>query len=160
MRNRTDAEGWLKIRYPVSEQAGVNIILCTGFHKTEFFENPRWLERQTEETLTNIYTEEIQQRIYSFDKARTTAKAGIIKYAAIKGEHKASATYEKLYNAVANAARKTGVPVMVHMDGGADAFAVLKFFGHRKIKKRITTMCILPKEEKKEVADMLSISTY
>ena len=43
----------------VSEQTGVNIIACTGFHKTEFFEDLDWLKRQTEDTLARIYIHEV-----------------------------------------------------------------------------------------------------
>ncbi|MGE5495969.1 MAG: hypothetical protein ACM3S4_11785 [Burkholderiales bacterium] len=95
-----------------SKQAGVNIIACTGFHKTEFFEDTEWAVKQTEEAITQAYVEEIEEGMYSSDKRKLTAKAGLIKCAAVTGL-KTSALYEKLFNSAAFAARATGSPILV-----------------------------------------------
>jgi phosphotriesterase-related protein len=133
----------VKELFSVSQHTGVNIISCTGFHKEEFFEDREWLTNQTEEALTSIYIDEIQYGMYAHDKSETTSKAGIIKCAAIKGEHKANSEYEKLFNSVANAAVVTGVPIMIHMDNGADAFPIITFFGKKSIKPNRLLFCHL-----------------
>lgn len=126
----------------LSEQTGVNIIACTGFHKTEFFENAEWLEQQTEDSLTSTYIREVEQGMES-DGEFISAKAGIVKCAAISGEHNANKTYAKLFAAVANAARATGAPVLVHFDSGADAFSVVKFFEEKGIEANRLMLCHL-----------------
>ena len=127
----------------VSEQTGVNIIACTGFHKTEFFQDSDWLEQQEEETLARIYAEEVKHGMYASNKARLTAKAGLVKFAAIQGEHRANRTYEKLFSAAAVAAAITGAPIIVHMDKGADALSILRFFESYKIQSNRIILCHL-----------------
>jgi phosphotriesterase-related protein len=110
----------------VSEQTGVHIIACTGFHKTEFFEDADWLEKQTEDTLTRIYIREVTAGMD--EGTGLTARAGLIKCAAVPGLQHASSLYEKLFAAAANAARETGAPVFVHFDPGADALKLAAYF--------------------------------
>lgn len=126
----------------VSEQAGVNIIACTGFHKQEFFEDAEWLQRQTEDFLTDIYIREVLKGMES-NGDHISAKAGIVKCAAIRGEHNADGNYAKLFAAAANAARATGVPILVHFDPGADAFSVVKFFEQNGVEAKRLMLCHL-----------------
>jgi len=110
----------------VSEQTGVNIIACTGFHKTEFFEHIDWLEQQTEDMLTRVYIREVT--VGMDEGTGLTGRAGLIKCAAVPGLQHASPLYEKLFAAAANAAQETGAPVFVHFDPGADALKLVEFF--------------------------------
>lgn len=127
----------------MSEQTGVNIIACTGFHKTNFFEDSDWLEQQTEETLARIFTEEVKYGMYGSNKTRLTGKAGLIKCAAIEGEHKVNATYEKLFRGAVFSAKQTKAPIIIHMDNGADAFSVIKFFNDNKVSAQKLIFCHL-----------------
>lgn len=122
----------------VSEQTGVNIIACTGFHKTEFFEDISLLEGQSEDSLCQIYINEVKEGMEKLD-----ARAGLIKCAAIPGEHNANAAYTKLFSAAANAAGATGAPVLVHFDPGADALSVVRFFETNGIKAGRLILCHL-----------------
>ena len=110
----------------VSEQTGVNIIACTGFHKTEFFEHIDWLEQQTEDMLTRIYIRELT--VGMDEGTGLNARAGLIKCAAVPGLQHASPLYEKLYAAAAFAAQETGAPLFVHFDPGADALKLAAYF--------------------------------
>ena len=110
----------------VSEQSGVKIIACTGFHKTEFFEDIDWLNRQTEDSLARIYIHEVTTGMD--EGTGLTARAGLIKCAAVPGLQHASPLYEKLFAAVAIAALETGAPVFVHFDPGADAMPLVEYF--------------------------------
>lgn len=123
----------------VSEQTGINIIACTGFHKTEFFENADWLDRQNEDTLSRLYINEVEVGM----EQAGTAKAGIIKLAAVKGTYKASAAYAKLFSAAANAAQVTGAPVMVHFDPEADALDLVAYLAERSISPERLIFCHL-----------------
>ncbi len=123
----------------VSRQTEINIIACTGFHKTEFFEDTDWLNGQTEDSLTGVYIREVEQ---GMDEA-PASRAGIIKCAAIPGEHNANSTYAKMFSAAANAAAATGAPVMVHFDSGADALSVIKFFEENGVWPERLLLCHL-----------------
>ncbi len=125
----------------VSEQTGVHIIACTGFHKTEFFEDAAWLEGQSEETLTRTYIREVQEGMY--EGSGLTAKAGLVKCAAIKDTYQANRVYAKLFSAAANAAAATGAPIFVHFDPGADAVELVEFFGRYRIAPERLIFCHL-----------------
>ena len=125
----------------VSEQAGVNIIACTGFHKTEFFEDIDWLENQSEDALTRIYIREVQ--VCMDEGSDIIAKAGLIKCAAGKDTYKVNRTYAKLFSAAANAAQATGAPVIVHFDPEADAVSVIKFFTQNNVNPDRLIFCHL-----------------
>ena len=149
----------------VSDQAGVNIIACTGFHKTEFFTDKVWLDKQTEETLTEIYLEEIEKGLYSVDNKKLPAKAGIIKCAAIGRDRKENKTYAKLFSAAATAAVITGIPIMVHMDIDSDAFSIISFFEKYNIQPDKIMFCHLDRVKydftyHKEIADVGSFLEY
>ncbi len=125
----------------VSEQTGVNIIACTGFHKTEFFEDAAWLQAQSEDALTRIYISEVDQGMD--EGSGLAAKAGLIKCAAVKGTYQANATYAKLFAAAANAAEVTGAPVFVHFDPGADAMELVEFFERHGVVPERLIFCHL-----------------
>ncbi len=127
----------------VNRETGVNIIASTGFHKTEFFSDPVWLGSQTEETLAEFFIEEIENGIYASNGIRLGQNAGIIKCAAVKGEHKADSIYAKLFIAAAHASAKTGAPVMIHMDQGADAMPLAAFFGEYGVTPKQLIFCHL-----------------
>lgn len=124
----------------VSAQTGVHIIACTGFHKTEFFEDLDWLNRQTEDMLARIFIDEVEK---GMDAGKVPAKAGIIKCAAVHGEEIANSTYAKLFSAAANAARVSGAPVLVHFDPGADAFRIIRFFEQNGVQANRLILCHL-----------------
>lgn len=123
----------------VSAQSGIHIIACTGFHKTEFFEDAAWLEQQSEDALTQLYIREVEEGMEGAD----AAKAGIIKCAAIKGTYEADRLYEKLFSAAVNAARATGAPVLVHFDPGADALELAGHFEKNSIEPERLIFCHL-----------------
>lgn len=109
-----------------SKDSGVNIISCTGFHKTIFFEDQDLLASQTGDTLADIFIKEVTQGIE--ESGTLIAKAGVIKCAAVVGEQNADPTYAKLFHAAAAAAKQTGAPVMIHMDSGTDALPIIRLF--------------------------------
>jgi len=127
--------------FSASKETGVNIISCTGFHKTIFFENPDWLSSQTQDSLTDIFIKEVTDGIEIND--RTLAKAGVIKCAATPGEQNADATYAKLFHAAAATANQTGAPVMIHMDPGADALPIIRLFDDYDVAPNRLTFCHL-----------------
>ncbi|MEN6634928.1 MAG: hypothetical protein ABFC56_03705, partial [Clostridiaceae bacterium] len=125
----------------VSEQSGVKIIACTGFHKTEFFEDADWLARQSEDALTRIYIREVSEGMD--EGTDLSARAGLIKCAAVPGLNHASPLYEKLFAAAAAAAQETCAPVFVHFDPDADAVKLVAFFRGYGIAPERLILCHL-----------------
>ena len=72
-----------------------------------------------------------------------TARAGLIKCAAVPGLQHASLLYEKLFAAAASAARETSAPVFVHFDPEADAIALMEFFRRFEIAPDRLIFCHL-----------------
>ena len=116
----------IELLYRVSVQSGINIIACTGFHKTIFFEDSEWLATASETALSDIFINEMTIGVDT--GGEKPAKAGIIKCAATPGEQNADNTYLKLFRAAAHAAKVTNAPVMIHMDSGADALPIIRLF--------------------------------
>jgi len=125
----------------VSERSGVSIIACTGFHKTEFFEDIERLIALGGDELTRIYSREVNE---AMDEGNgTAAKAGLIKCAAIAGTFRTNALYAKLFESTAEAARETGAPILVHFDSDADAMELIEFFGRYDISPERLIFCHL-----------------
>lgn len=125
----------------VSEQSDVNIVACTGFHKTEFFQDADWLQKQTEDTLARVYIREITEGMD--EGTGIAAKAGLVKCAAIRGTYQANALYAKLFAAAASAAYETGAPILVHFDPNADAMELIEYFGRYYISADRLIFCHL-----------------
>jgi len=126
----------------VSDQSAVHIIACTGFHKLIFMENREAFTAQSEGSIAKLYVSEITDGMIGRDGGRLEARAGLIKCAAVPGWEE-DAEYRKLFSAVAEAARRTGAPVIVHMDKGADALGIVQYFADRGVASRRLILCHL-----------------
>ena len=119
---------WLR---DAAKKANVNIIASTGFHKTIFYYYHSYIFSWPEEKIMDLYTNEILSGMISSRTegyTDTTIRAGIIKTAVDSGGVKADKNYQKLHTAAAQAQRRTGAPVMCHMEKGADVEEVLNFY--------------------------------
>ena len=117
-----------------SKESGVNIVAVTGFHKTEFIEDG--VLEKGGDALTRIYIDEVTQGMEGL-----SARAGLVKFAAVPGEMDASPAYAMLFDAAAHAAAETGAPVLVHTDTGADAMRLLEYFSHFGIAPARVIIC-------------------
>ncbi len=117
-----------------SQESGVNIVSVTGFHKTEFME--AGVLDKGGDALTRIYIDEVTKGMDGL-----SARAGIMKCAAVPGEMDANADYAMLFEAAAQAAAETGAPVLVHMDTNADAMKLLSYFGRFGIEPGRVIIC-------------------
>lgn len=126
----------------VSDASAVHIIACTGFHKLIFMEDREAFTAQSEDTIAELYASEITDGMIGRDGGRLEARAGLIKCAAIPGWEQ-DARYEKLFSAVAEAAKRTVAPVLVHMDKGADALFLIRYFADRGVDPARMILCHL-----------------
>lgn len=116
--------------FQISKQTGINIIASTGFHKLIFYPQEHWIFTSTVSELTRFFLHELQEGMYThidtgFHHEFTPIRAGIIKTALDR--EGLTPRYRCLFTAAASAALKAGVPVMVHIEQGADPEALLDF---------------------------------
>lgn len=112
----------------ISQKTKVSIVASTGFHKLSFYPDDHWIRNFDSEALLDFFLHEINRGMYmdidhNPPKTSTCIKAGMIKTALdLEG---LTPRYKKLFTAAANAACKTGLPIMVHIEQGADAERLL-----------------------------------
>lgn len=129
-----------------SKASGIQIVASTGFHKTIFYYEDSYLFNETTDRITRRYIEEIEEGMLSSKQdgaRRLDCRAGQIKTAIDKNGIHADATYEKLFEAAANAALATGAPVMVHIEQEADALHVVDFFVKKGLGPERLILCHL-----------------
>ena len=117
----------------LSEESGVSIVSVTGFHKLCYLEPEDPLASLSEDDLTERFLRDIVD---------APVPAGLIKCACEPGwnEHPA---YRRLFAAVARTAAKTGVPVLIHTEKGADALPLPDFFGKYGVSPERMILCHL-----------------
>ena len=127
-----------------SAESGVKIVASTGFDKTIFYYDDSYLFTKSADEITELYVDEITDGMYSSKRdgaKKLSCRAGQIKTAIDKNGIHADATYEKLFEAAANAALETGAPVMVHIEQDADALHVVDFFAKKGIDPKRLILC-------------------
>jgi len=125
----------------VSEETKVNIIAVTGFHKLEFCEDIEYFKNASGDRIAQGFIDEVNLGMFEGGK-RLYSKAGVIKCALSKrGSNKS--TYEKLFLAVADSAKETNVPILVHFDQNTEAQWAINFFEKRGIKPDKLMLCHL-----------------
>jgi phosphotriesterase-related protein len=130
----------------ISEQSGVRIIASTGFHKMIFYPRGHWIYSIDADDLTEIYTAELTQGMFTdgdtrYPETRSSIRSGQIKAALDGGEF--SLQYEKLFSAAAEAAKVTGAALMVHVEKGSDPIALSDFLLRRGVSLDRVIFCHL-----------------
>jgi len=115
----------------VSKQCAVNIIVPTGIHLEKYYLPNHWRYHLSEDELTDLFIKDVQEGIDEYDYGcpvvkRTVHKAGLIKLAT--GDEPVTAHQEKIFHAVVNTHRHTGVPILTHTNGGKHAIAQANLF--------------------------------
>lgn len=115
----------------LSQESGVHIIACTGFHLLGFYPQDSWLHSLGEEELYELYCSELEEGMLPWEEnnatrpaTRTDIRAGVVK-SAIPAEG-ATGRYDVLLRAAARAAAKTGAPLMMHTESGKNAVEAVK----------------------------------
>jgi phosphotriesterase-related protein len=115
----------------ISKQTGINIIIPTGMHLEIYYPPSHWRYSYTEDQLTYLFIGDIVTGIDKYDyngpiTERTTYKAGLIKLAT--GDGPFTQHQEKIFRAVVNAHRETGVPILTHTNNGNQAIEQAELF--------------------------------
>jgi 5-phospho-D-xylono-1,4-lactonase len=115
----------------ISEKTGINIIIPTGIHLEKYYPKNHWRYSYSEDQLTQLFVDDIKIGIDKYDYngpivERTNHKAGLIKLAT--GDEPISKHQEKIFNAVVNAHKITGAPILTHTNAGKHAIAQAEMF--------------------------------
>lgn len=130
----------------ISEVSGIHIISSTGFHKLSFYPDGHWIHRTDEKTLAHIFMQELTGGMFveteqCFPGRQCTLRAGIIK-TALDSEG-LTPRYQRLFHAAALASRKTGCPIMIHIEQDTDPLPLLGFLLSTGIKGKQMIFCHL-----------------
>jgi 5-phospho-D-xylono-1,4-lactonase len=126
----------------VSKKTKINIVAVTGFHKLEFLEDKTLFENAAIDKLSQHFIDEIEKGMFEKEE-RLNNKAGVIKCAQAAGLDWKCKAYLKLFDAVANCAKETIAPVIVHLDTDADAIGLVEFFINKGIEPKKLILCHL-----------------
>ncbi len=114
----------------IARRTGIHLIGSTGFHKLIFYPADHWIFCKEEDWFTHLFVRECMEGMFADgDQTEpekiTDSKAGMIKTALdVCGP---VGVYEKLFYATARAQRETGMPMMIHVEQGADVIFLLDF---------------------------------
>jgi 5-phospho-D-xylono-1,4-lactonase len=108
----------------LSRRTGVHVIAPTGLHHARYYGDHHWSTRATVDELADLFaadvTDGIDERDYSGPIVlRTPHRAGVLKVAGSDGGP--SPRDARVFQAAAEAHRRTGVPILTHCEHGTGA---------------------------------------
>ena len=115
----------------VSKKSGINIIIPTGLHSEMYYVPNHWRFHYSEDELTRLFIDDVVTGIDAGDYGgpiikRTPYKAGMIKLAT--GNDPITKHQEKIFHAVVNTHKETGVPILTHTNAGKQALEQVEMF--------------------------------
>jgi 5-phospho-D-xylono-1,4-lactonase len=115
----------------VSRNSSVNIIAPTGLHLEVYYPPNHWRYHLTEDELTDLFIKDVEEGIDEYDYTcplvkRTVHRAGLVKLAT--GDNSITPHQEKIFRAVVNTQRHTGVPILTHTNSGKHAIDQANLF--------------------------------
>jgi len=128
------------VLYELSKISGVKIISVTGFHKKQYYLKNSLLWEMSKDQIFNFFLDEIQN---GCTEARSIGSMpGAIKIAytgVLRGQ------YLKLSLAAIEAAKRTGLPLLVHTEKGLNAEKLLDFFEENGMDLSRVLLCHMDK---------------
>lgn len=133
----------------LSEESGIHIVACTGFHKLVFYAQNHWIHTASSEALTELFVTEITKHLYrdgedDWPSTTITGKAGLIKTAAdMQG---VGGRYFSLFTAAAAAAKLTNTAIMSHTEMGYHALEQIAFYEKHEVPPEQLIICHLDRK--------------
>lgn len=105
----------------LSRRTSIHIVAPTGLHHDRYYGPAHWSHRLTIEQLADLFVADITEGIDANDYSgplvrRTAHRAGVIKIAGSEGGP--SARDRRIFEAAAEAHRRTGAPILTHCEAG------------------------------------------
>jgi 5-phospho-D-xylono-1,4-lactonase len=115
----------------VSQRTNAHIIAPTGIHLEKYYLPNHWRYHLSEDELTDLFIKDVEEGIDEYDYGcpvvkRTTHRAGLVKLAT--GDEPITMHQEKIFHAVVNTHKQTGVPILTHTNSGKHAIAQVELF--------------------------------
>ena len=126
----------------LSAESGVHIFAVTGFHKLQFLEPDTPLLHLSAQSLSAHFVSEIETGMLSPGGSRSAALACMVKIAYERGGWQ-DPDYTLLFSAAADAAAKTGAPVMVHTERGNDILGLVAWLKQKGVSPQRLLICHL-----------------
>ncbi len=108
----------------LSRRTRIHVVAPTGLHHERYYGPAHWNHRLTVDELADLFAADITDGIDAYDYSgptvrRTAHRAGIIKVAGSDGGP--SDRDRRVFEAAAEAHRRTGAPILTHCEGGTGA---------------------------------------
>lgn len=115
----------------ISRRTGIAIVAMTGLHTPKYYVHHPWAIEADPDVLAALFVADIEVGIDRYDYTgpvveRTEFRAGVIKVATEQAE--LSDRARRVFSAAAEAARRTGAPVLTHTEAGVGAFEQVEEF--------------------------------
>ena len=113
----------------LARRTGIHVIAPTGLHHDRYYGPAHWSARITVDELAELFALDVSDGIDAYDYAgpvvrRTPYRAGVIKLAGSEGGP--SDRDRRVFEAAAEAHRRTGVPILTHCEGGTGALEQIR----------------------------------
>ena len=113
----------------LSRRTGVHIVAPTGLHHDRYYGPAHWSARIGADEIATLFALDVTDGIDANDYSgpivqRTEHRAGVIKIAGSAGGP--SDRDRRIFEAAAEAHRRTGVPILTHCEGGTGALEQLR----------------------------------
>lgn len=108
----------------LTRRTGINVVAPTGLHHERYYGPAHWNHRLTVDELADLFVADIEDGIDTHDYSgplvrRTAHRAGVIKVAGSEGGP--SDRDRRVFEAAAEAHRRTGAPILTHCEHGTGA---------------------------------------
>lgn len=119
--NPIDCGRQIEMLREIAEKSGVNIISCTGFQRSIYYDAEHWVNKYSVDEIAELIAQEITEgiEINNYNSPivrRSKAKAGVIKFATHYNMIKPME--RRVIEAVCKASLKTGAPISTHTERG------------------------------------------
>lgn len=126
----------------LSNESGINIIACTGFHRRKYYPADHWLFAASETRIAEHFITEYTTMLEECRDGENAVRAGFIKIA-LEAEWRD--TPQAALEATAAAALETGALVEVHTEKGLLAEKAIIYFEDRQITPQQLVLCHMDK---------------
>lgn len=108
----------------LARRTGIHVVAPTGLHHDRYYGPTHWSARITVAELAELFVLDATDGIDAYDYVgpvvrRTSHRAGVLKVAGSEGGP--SARDQRIFEAAAEAHRRTGVPILTHCESGGGA---------------------------------------
>jgi phosphotriesterase-related protein len=126
----------------LSKVSGVNIISCTGFHRSKYYPEDYWLFNAQAEKIAEFMIHELSQSLEECEKESSAVTAGFIKIAL---EDTWDNTPQKALLGAAMAAQETCAMIEIHTEKGALAERLIPYFDRKGVSAEQLVICHMDK---------------